>query len=219
MATPYLQKIHEEVVSTQDLARADLGELPQVVIASAQTGGRGRTGSEWFNATRSLAVSVAWCPEHDDDRPFSLMAGVAAVRVLARRVDLKWPNDVMMGDDKVGGILVERSDESAVVGFGLNLFWPDAPGQMTALYADEPALDLYKEIGALWAAEILLLVRTPGWPMDVYRDNCQTLGRDITWEPNGHGLAAGIDSSGALLVDTEAGIREIFAGAIRHVRG
>lgn len=218
MATPYLQQTHQEVVSTQDLARSDLGDLPRVVIASTQTGGRGRSGSTWLNADRALAVSAAWRPDAEDERPFSLMAGVAAARVAGPSVRLKWPNDVMRAESKLGGILVERNHESVVVGLGLNMYWRSPPESMTALYAEEPAAGRYIEIGARWAAELLAMVRGSGWPIDEYRDVCQTLGRDIRWEPGGRGLAAGINSKGALLVETEAGIQEVVAGAIRHVK-
>ncbi len=220
MATPYLQTITEEVVSTQDLARSDLGPLPQVVIASAQTGGRGRSRAEWWNADRALAVSVAWRSSGSDVRPFSLMAGVAAIRVAPAALELKWPNDVMDAEGgKVGGILVEESTGILVAGLGLNLYWERAPDGAAALFDDDPGADRYKEIGALWAAELMRLVSVEGWPIDDYRRNCRTLGRDITWEPNGMGRAADVNDAGALLVETQSGLQEIHAGEIRHVAG
>lgn len=218
MATPYLQNIHEEVVSTQDLAREGLKDLPKVIIASSQTGGRGRTGSKWVNADRALAASVAWRSGTNDGRPFSLMAGLAATRALSRDVTLKWPNDVMLGDLKVGGILIEKSRGVVVAGLGVNLYWPQPPEGMGAVLSDDPGPLLFMEVGALWAAELLGLVDATGWPADGYREVCQTLGREITWDPNGSGSAIGITESGALLVETPSGIREVFAGGIRHLR-
>ena len=125
MATPYLQLWAEEVASTQDLARSELDSLPVVVAAQRQTAGRGRGGAPWLSAPRALAVSLAFRPPDDDLRPFSLMAGVAAARGL-EGVSLKWPNDLMAGGAKVGGILVERADE-VVIGMGVNLWWPGCP--------------------------------------------------------------------------------------------
>ncbi|MGI9609352.1 MAG: hypothetical protein ACR2NL_03560, partial [Acidimicrobiia bacterium] len=90
MATPYLQLKLEEVASTQDLARSQVGELPLVVIAASQSGGRGRSGASWMTATRALAVSLAYRVSDDDQRPFSLMAGVAAARIAGSDVRLKW---------------------------------------------------------------------------------------------------------------------------------
>jgi BirA family transcriptional regulator, biotin operon repressor / biotin---[acetyl-CoA-carboxylase] ligase len=218
MATPYLQTMRDVVPSTQDLARSELADLPVVVIAPGQTEGRGRAGANWINADRALAVSVAWTAA-EDDRPFSLMAGVAATRALGDEVRLKWPNDLLSGGNKVGGILVERSGEVVVCGMGVNLYWDAPPDGMGALASEDPGPERHKEVGALWAAEFMTLLDQEDWPIEEYREVCSTLGREITWEPNGSGLAAGISPSGALLVETTAGIEELFAGAVSHVRG
>ena len=59
MATPYFQQRHDTVPSTQNLARNSLVDLPVLVLATSQTEGRGRTGSDWQNAERALAASLA----------------------------------------------------------------------------------------------------------------------------------------------------------------
>lgn len=195
-----------------------LESLPVAVVASGQSDGRGRSGSRWDNADRALAVSVAWPAADEDRRPFSLMAGIAAVRALEGGSVLKWPNDVMKGEAKVGGILVERSEQGVVAGLGLNLFWAEPPEGVGAVFDHDPGADAHREIGALWVAELMAQVEADGWPVDEYREACSTLGRSITWEPNGEGVAAGISESGALLVETMSGLEEIHAGAVRHVR-
>jgi BirA family biotin operon repressor/biotin-[acetyl-CoA-carboxylase] ligase len=218
MATPYWQLRRDEVPSTQDLARAELGNIPVVVIAAAQTAGRGRSGSGWLTAPRALAVSVAYRAPSKEDRPLSLTAGVAARRALGEVVGLKWPNDLEIGDAKIGGILVEQSDDVVVAGMGLNLWWPDPPEGIGALHGEDPGLERHAEIGALWAAELLSLLRVEGWPIDEYRQACVTLGREISWEPDGSGRALDVSEAGALLIEDVAGRREIHSGAVRHVR-
>lgn len=218
MATPYLQIFTGDVPSTQDLARDRLESLPVAVVASSQSEGRGRSGSLWENAERALAVSLAWEADDDDHRPFSLMAGVAAVRALGNDVALKWPNDVMKSEQKIGGILVERAEGVVVAGLGANLFWPAPPQGVGAVFDHDPGEDLHRDLGAMWVAELMAQVESDGWPIDEYRQSCTTLGYSITWEPNGEGIAAGIGESGALLVKTVSGIEEIHAGAVRHVR-
>lgn len=218
MATPYLQIFTSDVPSTQDLAIAKVETLPVAVIASGQSDGRGRSGTRWDNADRALAVSLAWRADDEDHRPFSLMAGVAAVRVLDDGSVLKWPNDVMKGERKLGGILVERSNRGVVTGLGLNLFWAEPPAGAGAVFDRDPGEEVHREIGTLWVAELMAQVESEGWPVDEYREACATLGRSITWEPNGEGIAAGISENGALLVKTVSGIEEIHAGAVRHVR-
>ena len=189
-----------------------------VVIASGQTRGRGRSGAEWITAPRALAVSVGLNMEPTDRRPISLMAGVAVIRLLDE-VKLKWPNDVLVRDAKVGGILVERNDHTVVAGLGLNLYWPAAPRGVGALYQSDPGPDRHAEIGALWAAELMSMIDREGWPLGEYREACATIGRDITWEPDGHGRAIDVLDSGELAVDTQSGRISIRSGAVSHVRG
>lgn len=216
MATPYLQLRVDEVPSTQDRALAELRDLPVAVIAQRQSAGRGRGGAGWINAPRALAVSVAF-HSRDDPRPFSLMAGVAARRCLDG-VTLKWPNDVMVGELKVGGILVERTVD-VVVGMGLNLWWPDPPDGVGALYDEDPGPGMHRRIGGLWVAELMAMLDADGWPAGEYRDSCATLGRDISWEPEGWGRAIDIAAGGELVVEVDGRRETITSGIIRHVRG
>jgi len=217
MATPYFQQRLESVPSTQDVARDNLGELPVLVMSPDQSKGRGRAGDEWITAERAVAVSLAFKCKDEDTRPYSLMAGVAATQV-AKRTRLKWPNDVMLGDLKVGGILVERSADVVVVGLGLNLWWPDPPKGMAGLLGEDPGGDRYAEVAGLWGAELMRLMDSDGWPIDQYRSLCITIGMDITWDPDGAGRAIGVDEDGGLVVETDAGRETISSGVVRHVR-
>jgi BirA family biotin operon repressor/biotin-[acetyl-CoA-carboxylase] ligase len=217
LATPYFQLRLERVPSTQDVARERLGELPLLVIAREQSAGRGRSGAGWMTADRALAASLAWRHVGEDDRPFSLMAGVAAARSIPEST-LKWPNDVLVSGRKAGGILVERSADVTVVGLGLNLWWPGVGQGMSALYQSDPGEDAHLEVGSLWGAHLMELIASDGWPIDEYRAVCATLGEDVVWEPQGAGRAVGIDDHGALLVETPEGVGAIHSGAVRHVR-
>jgi BirA family biotin operon repressor/biotin-[acetyl-CoA-carboxylase] ligase len=145
------------------------------------------------------------------------MAGIAAVRATGG-TSLKWPNDVMVGESKAGGILVETSGDVTTVGLGLNLWWPDAPDGMTSLYQEDPGESRYAEIGGLWGAELIEQIDEAGWRIDDYREVCVTLGRQVTWEPGGGGLAVDIAPDGALIVETPSGREAIYSGAVRHVR-
>lgn len=194
-----------------------LEDLPVVVIAPRQTEGRGRSGGDWMSAPRGLAVSLA-LEVRDEERPVSLMAGVAAVRSM-EGLKLKWPNDLLLSSGKVGGILVERSDSSLVVGMGVNLWWPEPPGGIAALYPDDPGNGRHAEIGALWAAELMCFMDGESWPLEEYRASCSTIGREITWEPGGRGIAVDVGDDGALVVDTDDGRRSLHSGAVTHIRG
>lgn len=217
MATPYLQFWEEEVSSTQDLARARLGPLPVVVSARRQSAGRGRSGAAWETAPRALAVSAAFRRPDEDRRPFSLMAGVAAARAIGA-VSLKWPNDIFSDEAKAGGILVERSSGMVVVGLGVNLWWPDPPEGVSALRDSDPGAGAHAPIAGLWAAELFSLIEAEGWPLEEYRRLCDTVGREITWEPDGGGRAIDIDEDGGLVVEIDGRRVTITSGVVSHVR-
>lgn len=217
MATPYFQLRVNRVASTQDVAREQVGDLPLLVLASGQTRGRGRSGAEWLTADRALATSLAFRHRPGESRPISLMAGLAALKA-TEATALKWPNDVVLDDAKVGGILVERSGEITVVGLGLNLWWPTAPEGMGALCQDDPGEEEHNRVGALWGAELMELIDGEAWPIDDYRAVCLTIGRDISWEPDGSGRAIDVDEDGALVVETDSGQVTLRSGAVRHVR-
>ena len=217
MATPYFQIRRQKVASTQDVAREELDNLPVLVLAREQTAGRGRSGSDWLTAPAALAASMAMHVEPSESRPISLMAGVAAAHAV-QGARLKWPNDVLLGGSKVGGILVERSGDVLVAGLGLNLWWPDPPEGMAAIYGELPEADTYLEVGALWGAEFMRLVDQAAWPLDEYRSLCSTIGATITWEQSGSGLAVDVDYEGCLIVDTANGREALRSGAVSEVR-
>lgn len=164
-----------------------------------------------------MAVSLAMRSRPDERRPLSLMAGVAATRV-APRTRLKWPNDVLDGDSKVGGILVEQSAEVTVVGLGVNLWWADPPKGSGGLFGEDPGASAHDELGAFWGAELMDLLTRPDWPREEYLEMCVTVGRDITWLPHGSGRAVGVGSDGSLEVETDSGMESLHSGVVHHVR-
>jgi BirA family biotin operon repressor/biotin-[acetyl-CoA-carboxylase] ligase len=146
------------------------------------------------------------------------MAGIALTRVLGG-VRLKWPNDIFVGDVKAGGILVERSSEVMVVGLGLNLWWAAPREGMGAIFAEDPGPERHRSIGGLWGAEMLGLIEEESWPIDEYRSRSVTLGKSITWEPAGQGIAVDVGGDGGLVVEVSGGAQKtIYSGAVAHVR-
>lgn len=147
-----------------------------------------------------------------------LLAGVAVSEVLD--VSLKWPNDVVRDDDKLGGILVESADGVVVAGVGLNLWWPGAPDGMGAAYAADPGSSRGPQIAESWVIAFLgLMDGSPeSWPRATFRDRCVTLGRPIVWDPDGYGLALDIDDLGGLVVENGGNRTVLRSGSVRHVR-
>ncbi len=137
-----LRRIRDLVVvescsSTQDLAR-ERG-AGSCVIALEQREGRGRLGRRWIDVPGAgLAMSVALDTDPADGT-LSVRAGVAVAEALESkpsaqrvglRVGLKWPNDLEIGGQKLGGILVERTGRCAVIGIGINVSQESMPSEL-----------------------------------------------------------------------------------------
>jgi BirA family biotin operon repressor/biotin-[acetyl-CoA-carboxylase] ligase len=218
----------------------------QVVIAEHQTAGRGRLGRVWTAPARSgLTLSVLFRPTGVETSRWSwipLLTGLAvaaALRTEARvPAALKWPNDVIIGDRKVAGLLVERVDKAgrppaAVIGLGLNvsLRSSELPVPQATSLAIEDAATTDRTVlarGILRALEGLLTQwqHRGGDPQQglqtAYSKACATLGQCVhVTMPSGEthrGEAVGIDVSGQLLVRTHRGALALGAGDVVHVR-
>jgi BirA family biotin operon repressor/biotin-[acetyl-CoA-carboxylase] ligase len=212
-----------EVASTQEEAASAfrLSGRPVLVVADRQVRGRGRAGRAWIEPDvgmyASLSVVPAWPPHALSLIP--LVAAVAARRSIASitgvEVDLKWPNDLLVGGHKVGGILVERSDGIVTVGCGVNLVWVDPPAYAAALLEGHPDEGVAMGMATSWVDAIVGWLDRPvdDWPRDEYVAACITLGHRIRWS-DGEGIADGIDHAGALLVSGGGGRRRILSGDV-----
>lgn len=209
------------VDSTQDTARAAFDGVPTLVVAGQQTRGRGRSGSEWENAPRALACSLAFvCPWDSTRFPLLPLVAALAVSDVWPDVRIKWPNDIYLEERKLGGILAETADSMTVIGFGANLWWPDAPEDRMARFDVDPGRSALVPIAYEWAVHLLERIeRGPGsWGHDDYAQRSWLLGHLVTWEPDGAGVAVAIDDDGALVVEVDGVRRRIVSGAVQRVR-
>ncbi len=196
------------------LAGAPHGTL---VTADEQTAGRGRDGRVWTAPPRTALLMSLVLRELEPVLP--LTAAVAICSALPVTCAIKWPNDVWHDSRKLAGILVEgRPQEGwAVLGIGLNVSTTDFPGDLreTAtslrLAGSDAAADT---VLARLLDELARWLRAPAADvLSAWRRRDALLGRPVRWE-GGEGLAAGIDESGALLVDTGAGRVALDAGEV-----
>src|SRR4051812_23283718 len=155
------------VTSTQDVAR----ELPvgSIVVADHQTGGRGRLDRRW-EAPPGTALLVSFVLERNP--LLSLAAGVAAAQACGAQVRLKWPNDLLVGERKLGGILVEATADRAICGVGINL--TSAPEGAAMLDQPRDAV-----LDRLSAAMDEWLGATPEQILGRWRELSATLGRRV----------------------------------------
>lgn len=194
----------ESVTSTQDVAR----DLPigTIVIAGHQTAGRGRHQRRWEAPPgAALLVSFVLAPHP----LLSLAAGVAGAEACGNEVRLKWPNDLLLGDRKLGGILVEATPVKAIVGIGINLTWAPEGAALLGQPRDQVFARLREEID-LWAVAPAEKV------LARWRELSATLGRRVRVELPGQtveGVAQDLGPHGELIVD---GV-PFVAGSLTHL--
>jgi BirA family biotin operon repressor/biotin-[acetyl-CoA-carboxylase] ligase len=188
-----------------------------IVTAGGQTAGRGRQGRPWTApAGRALLCSIVL---RDPPRLLPLGAGVAVAELVGADARVKWPNDVLIGERKVAGILVEGRPQErwAVLGIGLNValrasdFPPELRERAATLglapEAIEPVLTRLLTHLQQWIAA------PPAAVLGAVRARDALLGRAVSWA-TGTGTGAGIDPDGRLLVDTNTGRVSLDSGEV-----
>jgi BirA family biotin operon repressor/biotin-[acetyl-CoA-carboxylase] ligase len=227
MATHYATQRLDEVGSTQDEARGRFDAVgPVLVVAGRQVRGRGRSGAAWRHAPRATAVSLALRPAWAGHRIglIPLLAGMAAraavQSILGVSLSLKWPNDLMLGGAKVGGVLVEMAEGVLVAGCGINLWWPDPPEGVAAVASEDPGPEVAFRLAEAWGGALAAAIDAGPdlWDRTAYLDACDTVGRDIEWDPAGRGRAVDVAPDGGLVVVTGTGMITLRSGAVRMVR-
>jgi BirA family transcriptional regulator, biotin operon repressor / biotin---[acetyl-CoA-carboxylase] ligase len=247
LATPpgWRVEVVEAAASTNALVadRARQGEEEGlVVVAEHQTAGRGRLERTWETPARSsVTFSVLLRPDVPpaDWTWLPLLTGYAVHAALADRlpdVAVKWPNDVLVEERKLVGILVERVDTpdgpAAVVGVGINV--SQTLDELPVALATSMALELGEApdrtqllgqvLGSLHG--LLGLLHDTGALRRAYVDVCSTVGREVDLHLPGagpepevrRGEALDVDDHGALVVSTGGGALTVSAGDVVHVR-
>jgi BirA family biotin operon repressor/biotin-[acetyl-CoA-carboxylase] ligase len=216
----------------------------QVCVAELQNAGRGRRGRSWVAPFGcGLCMSLGW--QFVEAPPtfsaLSLAVGVAAVRALRRLgvegVGLKWPNDLIWQQRKLGGILIEMRGESAgpaqvVIGIGLNM---RMPGPVRLMLEEQQAVlvsdvhEIMRErtptrnaVAAMLAEEVTKMLQTFGergfQPFADEWHRLDTLAdapvRVISGAETTFGRARGVDLNGTLLVDVDGELRRFASGEV-----
>jgi BirA family transcriptional regulator, biotin operon repressor / biotin---[acetyl-CoA-carboxylase] ligase len=214
-----------------------------VMVTNHQEQGRGRLGRTWVSRPgSSLLVSVLLRPESPASEAALIALGAGACMALACSVacgvdvGCKWPNDLVVHDRKLGGILVEARLEGAhvhhvVVGSGVNLEHTEAdfPPELRGL-ATGVAMEGGRPDAATLLFEYLFRLKRFGDPakpgfretiLDLYRRHCDTIGRRVrAFTTNGtevEGTATGVGDDGGLMVSTTDGPARVAFGEVAHL--
>jgi BirA family transcriptional regulator, biotin operon repressor / biotin---[acetyl-CoA-carboxylase] ligase len=219
-----LPRVHHRVAdSTNERARtlaaagAPHGTL---VTADEQTAGRGRQGRTWTAPPRSAVLMSLVLRELHEALP--LAAAVAVCEALPTAASIKWPNDVWIERRKVAGILVEgRPQEGwAVLGIGVNVSTSDFPAELREIATSLRLAGLETTTEAVLQSLLEALGRWLARPttevLAAWRERDALLGESVRWA-KGSGVGAGVDETGALLVDTDSGRVALDAGEV-HLR-
>ncbi len=234
----------EEVESTQNIARnlaAEGAPHGTAVIAETQSAGRGRMGRGWHSppGVNLYTTIILRPPIPMAEVPrLSLVAGVAAAEALEDVapgiVQLKWPNDIWLNRRKAGGIIAEAVTDrrqrldSVLLGIGLNLNLAidDVPGELrdraiSVLIATGHRCDRVSVANSLFTRLNIRYDETVTKGFAAVRPEWERYsaltGKSVTVVDAGareEGIVKGIDTDGALLLETSNGVRRIIAGDV-----
>ena len=168
------------------------------ILALQQTGGKGRGDRVWESPPGGLYLSII-SPSHS---LLPLIAGISVIQTLVgldNRLRLKWPNDIILDGKKVGGILCEDDDKSAVVGIGINMNNRPSFPESTNLASIGYDMDEYRFLESFFMVFRENLQKSNQDIISRFRDYDCLLGRDIYWD-GVTGIAKSINSDGSLEV-------------------
>lgn len=224
--------------STNEQLKGEGFRHKKLLVAEYQSAGRGRRGRQWVSPLASnLYWSIGWQTQMPVQQlgGLSLVVGLAIIKALGnlgvKGVQLKWPNDIRHQGKKLGGILIELSGDVAgalqvVVGVGLNM----QMGATAAQHIDQQWMNL-NEIGPQVSRQQLLTEATielshaleifEQQGFEAFHDTWQAVdecfGEKVTILQQNQelkGIGAGVDATGALLLQTGKGIVPIYAGEV-----
>jgi BirA family biotin operon repressor/biotin-[acetyl-CoA-carboxylase] ligase len=235
---PEIDSTNAELMRRAQVGCAD----PVLLIAERQTAGRGRLGRQWHSSQgqqglASLTFSLGLPLAPVDWSGLSLAVGLSVAQSLHPDIMLKWPNDLWWHERKLAGILIEttlskRTRSSVgryvVIGVGLNITCPPATGLATA-----PAglLELLPQCSAAQALQSIAqpLVKTilrfekSGFAPFQQPFNARDVlsNAAVNLSDGTQGLAQGVDQTGALQVQTAAGLQRMTSAevSVRPARG
>ena len=221
----------EETTSTQSELVKQF-EPGKVLVAEYQSAGRGRLDRKFIVPPRK-GLTFSFCIEADTDFGWiPLLTGLAVSQAIndyigSKLVEIKWPNDLLIGEKKLGGILSEKVGSGAVVGVGINIFQnqselpiEDAISLINA--ASEKEIDRSDLLSHILNRLGEVLLDVDKYKRDKYKNNyremCSTIGKLVRVTlPTGkvvEDMAIGISADGSLLLKC----REVTVGDTAHLR-
>ena len=234
-----------ESTNSHLLQQAILTGRAKLCLSESQSAGRGRRGNDWQSAPyRNIMMSLSWGFDHWPETITGLGLAVslvvaeqlnqAVLPATAERVTIKWPNDLMSGKDKLGGILIDVAGEASgacnvVIGLGLNVHQPDWSSNGDYHWQDLHSLGVdvtRNHLAALLASELVQLLTefsdvgfapmSDRWnALNAYAGKLIRVGAANDYV---EGVMLGVDSSGALLLEDKCSVTHRLSDSNASVR-
>jgi len=211
-------KFYKEIDSTNNEAKKIFNEKPLLIIANKQTAGRGRQGHSFFSPNGLYFSYVLPFKEYP---LLTLSVGIAIAQAFRKQgisIKLKWVNDIIYKDRKLGGILCEHHQDALIIGVGLNIYPTVFP---EALKDKAISLDKTIDSNLLLVAIInelyILFNMTPQQLIELWKEANWTLNKEIQFTYNNEilsGKAIDIALNGSLIIATTKGLINLDSGEI-----
>jgi BirA family biotin operon repressor/biotin-[acetyl-CoA-carboxylase] ligase len=204
-----------------------------VIIAGEQTEGRGRLRRKWISPEGNIALSILLSPDISSLPYLIMIASLAAVHAIREitgiKTDIKWPNDILTGGKKAGGILIENKVSGnrvhySIIGIGINtglsVAEHDEIAETAASIKSKTGKDLRAEIIASLLNEFERLYLLPDKQpvFEAWRDKLVTLGKKVKAVSGSQiveGTAEAVDEDGALSIrEADGKLTKVVAGDV-----
>jgi len=196
----------ESIYNTQEFALRELEDEPVLVISLKQEQGKGTAKRKWLNADQALACSLA-INQSEILVPKTLIPLIASYIYISKvnildKLSLKWPNDIILNQKKVGGVLVETINEKICIGLGVNYFW-NKPEILSAgsINIEKQDVNLIKEHGEVWGEVLTTTLKQGQFNIFEYKKRLTTLNKLVEY-PDGRGWVQDVNPDGSLSVKT-----------------
>ncbi len=210
---------YKEVTSTQKIAKklVENGAEEGVVVADLQTEGRGRLDRKWISPLGGLYFSIVL----KINEKLPLISAIAVAQTL-KKIDLdakiKWPNDILIKNKKIAGILIECIDGYAILGVGINI--DKSPLESATSIKDE-GVHVSKEVLLNQILEHLHFYKSAENIVEEYKKLSNTIGRFVrikTVKEEIEGKAVDIDEHGRLIIEKDNKLKTIISGDCIYLR-
>ncbi|MDH4211438.1 MAG: biotin--[acetyl-CoA-carboxylase] ligase [candidate division WOR-3 bacterium] len=221
-----------KVVSTQDKAKELIGEgRPVAVTALSQEKGRGRQGRNWYSPEGGLYVSLLLFPKARVTS-IPLLASLTIIRTLEHyglsNLSIHWPNDVLLKNHKICGVVCERYQDAVICGVGLNVniekFIPRLSGATSLRIETGQAFDIDEVLEVFLAKfnDLYEELQLKGLKVKEVLNYISGLGESVevmTAKGVVQGTVCDIDDDWALLLRDESGIiKKYYYGDVRRLQ-